>query len=90
MSLHDPSKRAALRTLVVIALSLVVFVAGGLDFRRIWVPIGQLGYQLNGNDVVVYVADGSPAARAGMLAGDIVNLPSTPPQFRYMTGVRDL
>ncbi len=72
-----------MRTLVVIALSLIVFVAGGLDFRRIWVPIGQFGYQLNGDDVVVYVADGSPAARAGMLVGDIVDLPSTPPQFRY-------
>lgn len=83
MSLHDPSKRAALRTFVVVALSLIVLVAGGLDFRRIWVPIGQFGYQLDGDDVVTYVANGSPAARVGMLVGDIVDLPSTPPQFRY-------
>jgi hypothetical protein len=83
MSLSDPSKRAGLRTLAVVTLSLIVLVAGGLDFRRIWVPIGNFGYQLDGDDVVTYVADGSPAARAGMLVGDIVDLPSTPPQFRY-------
>jgi hypothetical protein len=83
MSLSDPSKRAGLRTLAVVTLSLIVLVAGGLDFRRIWVPIGNFGYQLDGDDVVAYVADGSPAARAGMLVGDIVDLPSTPPQFRY-------
>jgi hypothetical protein len=83
MSLSHPSKRAALRTLVVVTLSLIVLVAGGLDFRRIWVPIGDFGYRLDGDDVVTYVADGSPAARAGMLVGDIVDLPSTPPQFRY-------
>lgn len=68
---------------VVVALSLIVLVAGGLDFRRIWVPIGQFGYQLDGDDVVIYVADGSPAARAGIQVGDIVDLQSTPPQFRY-------
>jgi hypothetical protein len=83
MSIHDASRRAALRTFVVVALSVIVLVAGGLDFRRIWVPIGQFGYQLDGNDVVVYVAYGSPASKAGMLVGDTVDLPSTPPQFRY-------
>lgn len=83
MSSYDPSKLSALRTFVVVALSLIVLVAGGLDFRRIWVPIGQFGYQVDGNDVVVYVADGSPAAKAGVQVGDVVELPSTPPQFRY-------
>ena len=72
-----------MRTFVVVALSLIVLVAGGLDFRRIWTPIGQFGYYLNGDDVVQYVAGGSPAAKAGIQVGDIVDLQSTPPRFRY-------
>jgi hypothetical protein len=83
MAKENPSNRVALRTFVVVALSLIVFVAGGLDLRRIWTPIGEFGYALNGDDVVNYVKDGSPAAKAGMQIGDIVDLQSTPPQFRW-------
>ncbi len=75
--------KATLRTLIVVALSLLVLVAGGLDLRRIWVPIGDFGYALNGNDVLIYVADGSPAAKAGMEIGDTISLQSTPARFRW-------
>jgi membrane-associated protease RseP (regulator of RpoE activity) len=80
---HSPSNRSALRTFVVVALSLLVLVAGGLDLRRIWIPIGLFGYQANGDEVVIFVADGSPAAKAGMQVGDRVDLQSTPVRFRY-------
>jgi hypothetical protein len=79
----SPSNRAALRTFVVVALSLLVFAAGAVDFRRIWTPVGEFGYATNGDDIVTYVAPGSPAANAGMQIGDIIDLQSTPPQFRY-------
>lgn len=84
MSTHSPSNRAALRTFVVVALSVIVFAAGGFDLRRIWIPIGLFGYQANGDQVVMYVADGSPAAKAGMQVGDIIDLRSTPVQFRHL------
>jgi hypothetical protein len=83
MSTHSPSNRAAIRTFVVVALSLVVLIAGGLDFRRIWIPIGDFGYQWSGDDVIDYVADGSPAAKAGIQVGDTIDLRLTPPQFRW-------
>ncbi len=83
MATHSPSNRAALRTFVVVALSLLVLVAGGLDFRRVWTPVGVFGYQQNGDGVIRFVADGSPAAKAGMQVGDIVDLRSTSAQFRY-------
>ena len=77
------SNRAGLRTFVVVALSLLVLVAGGLDFRRVWIPIGVFGYALDGNDVVTYVEAESPAGKAGMHIGDTVYLPATPPRFRW-------
>jgi hypothetical protein len=83
MSTDSPSNRAAVRTFVVVALSLIVLVAGGLDFQRIWFPIGEFGYAADGNDVVNYVKDGSPAAKAGMQVGDIIDLQSTPAQYRW-------
>ena len=83
MTTHNPSNRAALRTFIVVALSLLVLVAGGIDLRRIWTPIGLFGYQTNGDQVVIFVADGSPAAKAGMQVGDTIDLQSTPVQSRY-------
>jgi hypothetical protein len=83
MATHSQSNRAALRTFIVVAFSLTVFVAGGLDLRRIWVPIGDFGYAINGDTVVTYVADGSPAARAGIHVGDTIKLQSTPARFRW-------
>ena len=84
MAIPSPSNRAALRTFVVVALSLLVLVAGGLDLRRVWTPIGLLGYQENGDDVMIFVADGSPAAKAGIQIGDRLDLPATPVQFKYV------
>jgi hypothetical protein len=83
MSTDSPSNRAALRTFVVVALSLLVLVAGGLDIRRIWIPVGVFGYATDGNDVVTYVEDGSPAAKAGMRVSDTIDLHSTPARFRW-------
>lgn len=83
MSSSTPSSRAAIRSFVVVALSLLVLIAGGMDFRRIWHPSGEFGYALDGNGVVNYVAPDSPASKAGMQVGDIVELQSTPAQFRY-------
>ncbi len=83
MATPSISNRAALRTFIVVALSLLVLVAGGLDLRRIWFPIGDFGYANNGNNVLIYVADGSPAAKAGMEIGDTINLQSTPARFRW-------
>lgn len=83
MNAHTSPTRAALRAFVVVSLALLVIFAGALDFRRIWVPIGDFGYSVDGNDRVVFVADGSPAAKAGMRAGDSIAVQSTPKQFRY-------
>jgi hypothetical protein len=83
MSTDSLSNRAALRTFVVVALSLLVLVAGGLDLRRIWVPIGVFGYATDGNDAVTFIEDGSPAAKAGMQVGDTIDLQSTPARFRW-------
>jgi hypothetical protein len=83
MAMQTTSNRAALRTFVVVALSLLVLVAGGLDFRRVWTPIGVFGYQANGDQVVIFVADGSPAAKAGVQVGDLIDLRATPVQYRY-------
>jgi hypothetical protein len=83
MATHSPSNRAALRTFVVVALSLLVLVAGGLDLRRIWFPIGEFGYRPNGDGVLTYVAHGLPAAKEGLQVGDTIDLQSTPAQFRF-------
>src|SRR5215469_1960979 len=83
MSTNSPSSRATLRGFVVVALSLLVFSAGALDMRRIWTPIGVFGYSLDGNGSVTYVKNGSPAAKAGILVGDSVDLRATAPQDRY-------
>jgi len=42
------------------------------------------GYDLDGDDVVNGVDDGSPAFRAGVQVGDKIDLRSTPPRFRYL------
>jgi len=83
MATHSSSNRDAIRTFVVVALSLLVLVAGGMDFRRIWTPIGVFGFQANGDEEVIFVLDGSPAAKAGMQVGDIIDLRSTPLQSKY-------
>ncbi len=83
MATHSPSNRAALRAFVVVALSLLVLVAGGLDLRRIWFPLGDFGYDINGDGTVTYVETGSPAAKADMQVGDTIDLQSTPAQFRF-------
>ena len=83
MATHSSSSRNTLRTFIVVALSLLVLVAGGLDLRRIWFPIGDFGYANNGSDVVTYVAEGSPAANAGIEIGDTIKLQSTPARFRW-------
>src|ERR1700694_4505283 len=83
MATHSSSNRDAIRTFVVVALSLLVLVAGGMDFRRVWTPIGVFGFQANGDEEVIFVLDGSPAAKAGMQVGDIIDLRSTPLQSKY-------
>lgn len=83
MATPSPSNKAALRTFVVVALSVLVLVAGTLDLRRIWSPIGVFGYISNGDGVVTFVRDGFPAAKAGIRVGDAIDLQSTPAHFRY-------
>jgi hypothetical protein len=83
MATHSPTNQAALRTFVVVALLLLALVAAGLDLWRIWVPFGALGYQVNGDNEVTFVADALPAAKAGMQVGDTIDLQSTLPQFRW-------
>ncbi len=83
MSTDSQSNRASIRMFVVVALSLLVLVAGGLDLRRIWTPIGVFGYSTDGDDVVNYVEGGSAAEKAGMQVGDIIDLQTTPARFRY-------
>jgi hypothetical protein len=83
MSTDSQSTRAALRTFVVVAMSLLVLIAGGLDMRRIWIPVGVFGYATDGDLTVNYIEDGSPAAKAGMRVGDIIELQATPAQFRW-------
>jgi hypothetical protein len=85
MSQEHSSNRSTLRAFVVVAMSLIVLVAGGLDFRRIWVPSGVLGYQTDGDGRVVYVEAGSPADKASMQVGDTIDLRATAPLFRYET-----
>jgi hypothetical protein len=72
MPAPNASRRAAVRTLVVVALSLFAIFAAACDLRRLWVPIGSFGYGTDLDGVVTAIDDGSPAARAGMALGDRV------------------
>lgn len=83
MSTQGSSQRATIRAFVVVALSLLVLIAGGMDFRRVWIPIGLFGYQANGDGVVFFVEPSSPAANAGMQAGDTLDIQAIPPRTRY-------
>ncbi|HXW51374.1 MAG TPA: hypothetical protein VEJ41_05235 [Candidatus Acidoferrales bacterium] len=83
MATQGSSHRATIRAFVVVALSLLVLVAGGMDFRRIWIPIGIFGYQANGDDVVFFVQPGSPAAKSGMQVGDLLDVQTLPVGTRY-------
>src|SRR6202165_886373 len=82
MSAQSPSNRATLRAFVVIALSLLMIGIFATDLRRLWQPLGVFGYSTNGDGIVLFVEDNSPAARAGIQTGDRVDESSTPPQFR--------
>jgi len=83
MSIHRPSNRAALRAIVVIALSLFVICIAAPDIRRLWQPFGIFGYGTNLDGVVTSVDANSPAADAGIQLGDRVDESLTPPQFRW-------
>jgi hypothetical protein len=78
-----PRSRVIIRGCVVFVLTVVMIAANAADFRRIWIPLGVLGFSTDGNGVVTAVSDHRlPGARAGMRVGDRVDLASTPPQYR--------
>ena len=83
MSTHSASHRSALRVLIVLLLSVLVMLCLAPDLRRLWYPVGQLGYTTNGDGLVYAVEAGSPAARAGIVIGDSVDVAATPPQYRW-------
>ena len=74
--------RSTLRTLIVLALCLLLAAIFALDLHRLWSPLGVLGYLTNADGIVIGVTPGSPADRAGMQLGDRVDERNTPPQFR--------
>lgn len=83
MSTQSSSRRGALRALVVIGLFLVIICFVGADIRRLWLPLGKLGYGTNSDGVVTGIDANSPAEKAGIQLGDRVDVHLTPPQYRW-------
>lgn len=67
----------------VAALSLFVLISGLSDIVRLWHPIGWFGTIANSDFVVLQVAPGTPADRAGIRPGDHFDIPRLPPQERW-------
>src|SRR5579863_3588871 len=76
-------KTSTLRTLVIAVLSLFVLVSGVADVRRLSHPIGVFGTISDLDGVVVNVAPGSPADRAGIRPGDRFDIARLAPQDRW-------
>ena len=84
MSALNTPRRAALRALTVIALSLFVACEAVPDIRRVWLPAGVFGYGTNLDGVVTAVDADSPANRAAMQPGDRVDVRLSPPQNAWL------
>ena len=61
-----------IRTSVVVALAVVVLAWSLVDIRRVWLPLGDLGYVSHFDFIISYVQPHSPAAQAGLQAGDVI------------------
>jgi hypothetical protein len=78
------SNRKALRTFVVIALAPIVLASSLPDLRRLWQPLGNFGMSTTDpQNVITSVDENSPAARAGMKAGDRIDVAATEPIYRF-------
>jgi len=84
MSSENQSRRATLRTVIVIVLAALVLSESLPDIRRVWLPLGTFGVVgTNQDGFITAVEPGSPAARAGIRAGDREDIASTSPQYRF-------
>src|SRR5579864_6060628 len=84
MSAHSTPHQAALRALVVVALSLFVVFEAVPEVRRVWLPVGVFGYGTNLDGVVTGIDTDSPADKAGMQLGDRIDVRLTPPQNAWL------
>jgi hypothetical protein len=84
MSEHSPSNRAALRTLVVVALALTVVGVSLPDISRVWQPSGDFGLEADPNNIVTRIEPAAPADKAGIKVGDRVDIAATEPRFRIV------
>jgi len=83
MSSHNPSSLAAFRVFVIVALATVVLGYSTPDLRRLWQPMGDLGFTFSQNYVVDSVEPHSTAASAGLRIGDYIDIAATTPEYRY-------
>lgn len=76
--------RDTIRTIIVVALALVVLAQSLPDIRRVWLPLGMFG--ISGTDpdqFITGIDESSPAARAGLKVGDRIDVAATDPNYRY-------
>jgi hypothetical protein len=91
MSEHSRSNRPGIRSTVVVAVSLLAIGTSAWSLAPGWIPSGRLAFWTDTSNVVTYVTDNSPAARAGVRVGDVVDLAATPPgsRFRAWLGITE-
>lgn len=80
MAQNQPGGNATVRTIVVLALTLLIAAGDTVNLVRIAHPIGLFGYGTNLDGVVTGVDRGSPAARAGLQVGDRLDEATMTPQ----------
>jgi hypothetical protein len=57
------------------------------DVRRLWIPLGNFGFETNNDNIVVHVDKHSQAARRGIRIGDHLVVARTKPQYRMFAWV---
>lgn len=70
--------RSRLRTGVVAFLSLFTVLMSVTDIALPWHPTAEFGFQLDAAGKVLGVTPDSPASRAGIVAGDAIDMRATP------------